>query len=217
MKFPIETQQFAARLTNEDLTLINELIPELLPDRDLSDNSLTGREIMTALAETASLKLRKLGQSQPADLQRITELENLLSTEKEVSLEYNNRINKLQSAKSEIETRSTELAFRNAELETQLSGISNEHSQVTEKARTLEKYAPVPNEMRIIIEPLTAKVLALYAEKIRLKNKTEVTPGEILTSLFNRYITKRETELPGFPFLISKSEIITLSNETGNE
>lgn len=217
MKFPIETQQFAARLTNEDLTLINELIPELLPDRDLSDNSLTGREIITALAETASLKLRKMGQSQPADLQRITELENLLSTEKEVSAEESKRVLKYQSKIDELIAEFSQLEARNLELETELSGISTQHTEVSEKARTLEKYAPVPNEMRIIVEPLTAKVLALYAEKIRMKNKSDATPGEILTSLFNRYITKRETELPGFPFLVSKSEIITLSNETGNE
>ena len=217
MKFPIESQQFAARLTNEDLTFVNELIPELLPDRDLSDSTITGRELIMAMAETASLKLRKIGQSRPDDLTKIKERELMIQ---KITEDFNTLQSRNIADGNELEARQTlidELTLMVSEGRNELETVKTNHSQVSEKARTLEKYAPVPNEMRILIEPLTAKVLALYAEKIRLKNKTEVTPGEILISLFNRYITKRETELPGFPFLVSKPEMIELAKEISNE
>ena len=213
MKIPIESQQFAARLTAEDLTLVNEIIPELLPDRDLSDTTITGREILMAMAETASLKLRKSTQSQPEDLKKIEALKEELSFitgkcekfDKELKAEKAGLAVNLQLI--------DELTQMVAEYKTELYELQDDNTAVKEKAAKLEVYKPVQNEMRIQLEPLTAAVLSMYAEKIRIKNKTEVQPGGILTSLFVRYITKRETELPGFPFLISKNEILTISKE----
>lgn len=217
MEFPITKNQVSTRFSDEELEVLNEVIGKLFPDQDFTDPTLTMRTLLFKIVETADLKLHKVGQSRPEDLQRIKELEILLNSEKEVTIEERKRNEEYQSKIDELITDYSKLEARNTELETALSGISTEHTEVKEKARNLEKYAPVPNEMRIIIEPLTSKVLALYAEKIRIRNKSEATPGEILTSLFNRYITKRETELPGFPFLVSKQEIANLAKELDNE
>lgn len=224
MDYPLTQKQFAARLIEADFQLINDLIPELFPDRDLSDKSLTGREIVIALAETAAMKLTKIKASRPEDLDRIKELENQLSTEQDENekltkrLEtYQSKIDELVPTVSKLETLNSELTARNTELETELSGISTEKTEVTEKVRTLEKYIPFKNEMRIIVEPLTLALLALYAEKVQRKTGRTVSTGEILTTLFTRYVTKRETELPGFPFLVSKQEIIELVKSLENE
>ncbi|MDP3914371.1 MAG: hypothetical protein Q8R96_11630 [Bacteroidota bacterium] len=213
MKIPIESQQFAARLTSEDLTLINEILPELLPDRDLTDSTITGREILMAMAETASLKLRKQNQARPEDSEKINQFiaENNRLSEETVTL-----TRKLKEENEELAVNIQlidQLTQLVAETRTELTELQQETEQIKEKASKLEKYVPVTNEMRIVLEPLTSKVLVLYAEKIRLKNRSEIQPGDILTSLFIRYITKRETEFPGFPFLISKQEIANLANE----
>lgn len=211
MRLPIENQQFAARLTAEDLTFVNELIPELLPDRDLADTTITGREIFMAMAETASLKLRKLNQPRPEDSQRINEL---IAEANRLSEETVTFAQKLEGTKAKDRDRDQEIErLQNQvdQLTEEMAGISTETAQVKENFLKLEKYVPAPNEMRLQLEPFTGSLLSLYAEKIRLRSKVETTAGNILTSLFNRYITKRETELPGFPFLISKQEIINLA------
>lgn len=224
MIFPIVNQQISTRVTAEELAFLNELIGNLMPEQDWAEPTLTLRTVFMKIAETAASKLAKSGQSKPEDLKRIQELENLLNTEKEVSIEeskrnekYQSKIDELITAVSKLETRNLELETRNSELETLNSELGNEHTQVKEKALKLEKYAPVPNELRIILEPLSGGLLNLYAEKIRLRTKGDVSPGEILTTLFNRYVTKRETELPGFPFLVSKAEIIQLAKELEHE
>jgi hypothetical protein len=217
MKFPVENNQFAARLTGEDLTLLNELIPELLPDRDLTDSTITGREVFMAMAETASLKLRKVNQSKPDDLAKIEQLTAENAQMLKDKLQLNVQIETVKAQAQAHETEIVSLQELNDDLETRLGGLVSEHLQVSEKASNLQKYAPVPNEMRIVVEPLTSRLLSLYAEKIRLRTKTETTPGEILISLFNRYIVRRETELPGFPFLVSKQEIANLASELNNE
>lgn len=217
MKIPIDVKQFAARLTDEDLTLVNELLPDLLPDRDLTDNTITGREIFMAMTEAASLKLLKKNASNPADLQKIEALDIKLRECIDESVKYRNDLS-VANAKANAQDREIErLQSLVDSLTAELDGISTENSQVKETAEKLKKYVPVPNEMRIVLEPMTSRLLALYAEKIRMRNKLETTPGEILTSLFVRYIIKRETELPGFPFLIGKPEIQTIARELADE
>lgn len=218
MDHPITSQQFAARLTADDLVLLNELIPEIFPDIDLSvKDCLTGRQIVMALAERALAKVSKNKESKPEDLSKIAQLETHVQ---EITGQYNLLNEENENLEGEIELKANkiaELEARILQLQNQLSGIETEATSVKEKAQKLEKYVPVPNEMRIVFQPLTLKVLLLYAEKIRLRQKIEITPGELLESLFNRYITKRETELPGFPFLISKQEIINLAKELQND
>lgn len=224
MKFPIDNPQFSARLTAEDLTLVNELIPELLPDRDLTDNTITGREIFMQVFETAALKLRKIHASRPEDLQKIEQLESDLKLKTIVS---DDLVLKSDSLKKEIERLEKFIAEKDniidglkteiALFKENLEGVQTENSQVKENFLKLEKYVPVPGEMRIVLEPFVNAALSLYAEKVRIRSKIEVTPGLILSSLFVRYITKQETEFPGFPFLISKQEIMALAKQLQNE
>lgn len=218
MEFPLKNPQLPARLTGEDLEFLNELIPELFPDRDLTnDKTLTGREVVMQLAETAALKLRKVKQSKPEDLSRINELESELEKAiKDLAAadeNYNSLLSEKETTIKELSICNEELETLNVELTEQLSGISTEKNEVSEKVRTLEKYVPVPNEMRIVVDPLTLEVLNLYAEKIRTRQKVDINGGKILLTLFNRYITKQETQLPGFPFLVSRQEIAQLAKK----
>jgi hypothetical protein len=217
MKFPIETNQFAARVTAEDLSLLNELIPELLPDRDLSDTTITGREIMMALAETASLKLRKSNQSQPEDLKKIEKLTAENIQVRELAEKAQRELAEEKAASGVDRQLIDELTTMLAENRTELTELQQDHSAVKEKAVKLEKYAPIPNEMRIVIPPLTMRLLSLYAEKLRFRRKSEVTPSEILSTLFLYYLVKRRTEFPEFPFLISEKEFINLKTDLENE
>jgi len=217
MKFPIENNQFAARLTGEDLILVNELVPDLLPDRDLTDTSITGREIFMAMAETASLKLRKINQSKPEDLKMIEDLTASLTRineDRDIMINVLNiKTAKIQEHEQEIERLNDVINALNVEL----NGIETENTVSKDRVLKLEKYVPVTNEMRIVLEPLTHKVLLLYAEKMQIRRMKEVTPGKILTTLFVYYLTKRLTEFPEFPFLISEKEFISLKKELDSE
>ena len=217
MKIPITANQFAARLSEEDLIFANEILSDLFPNRDLTDDSLTGRQIFMAIVEAASLKLLKKNASNPADLKMIEDLtasSNILSEEND---KFINVLNIKSARIQEHENEITRLQTVIDGLNNDVSILSNDCHQIKESKEKLEKYVPVVNEMRIVLEPITSKLLALYAEKIRNRNKVETTPGEILTSLFVRYITKKETELPGFPFLVSKPEIVAIASELENE
>lgn len=215
MDHPITSQQFAARLTADDLVLLNELLPDLFPDIDLTvKDCLTGRQIVMALAERALAKVSKNKESKPEDLTRISQLETHV---REIREQYELLQKESERESSENKQLIDKLTEEIKTERGKLQNIETEATTVKEKAQKLEKYVPVPNEMRIVFQPLTLKVLLLYAEKIRLRQKIEITPGELLESLFNRYITKRETELPGFPFLISKQEIINLAKELQND
>lgn len=223
MDFPIKNKQVSTRLSDEELELLNEVILKLFPDQDFTDPTLTMRTLLVKIIETADLKLHKIGASKPEDLARIKQLETELkegSEQNALLAEQNENLTgeiRLKAEKiKEFETRIQELEGLNDELTEQLSGISTEKNEVSEKVRTLEKYAPVPGEMRIIVDPLTLEVLNLYAEKIRTRQKVDITGGQILLTLFNRYVTKQETQLPGFPFLVSKQEIAELAKNLEN-
>ena len=210
MKIPIVPNQFAARLSEEDLVFVNEILPDLFPNRDLADDSLTGRQIFMAIVEAASLKLLKKNASNPGDLQMI---EDLTASANRLSEEKRELAHFLESADTQALAQSTEIERLQGVvkgLNDEIYGIEIENTVSKDRVLKLEKYVPVVNEMRIVLEPLVNSVLNLYAEKLRLRTKDEITPGKILTSLFVRYITKRETEFPGFPFLITKAEVIEL-------
>lgn len=216
MEFPVTNKQISTRVTNDELEFINELIGKLFPDQDWSDPTLTMRTIFMRIAETADMKLTKTHQSRPEDTARLQELtaENNRLSEENVKLsqqvlQHSNTITQL---KAEVEGYKSLVDQLNEEI----SGISTEKTEVHEKVLKLEKYVPVTNEMRIIIEPLTAKLLALYVEKVSLRTKKEVIAGDVLTKLFTQYITRRYTEFPGWPFLITDNEIVEIAKSVQN-
>ena len=201
MKYPITSVAFGGRLTPDDLELLNEGIPVILPDIDINDDkTLTGRVILMGAVEKAISNIVKNKTSLPEDQAKIrelteykNELEGLLGNEKETSeaiLQTNKDLSESSSEKDQ-------------EIE-RLKGIIQE---LQGSASALEKYKPIENEMRIIAPPFSQQVLLAYARKASLLSKKEVRGGDILVSLFNRYITKREVELEGFPFYVSDAEL----------
>lgn len=221
MEFPIINRQVSARLTAEELEFLNELISKLYVDQDMADPSVTLRSVFMRIAEVADSKLMKANHSKPEDLEKIKKLEkdgqDIYELYKQKCIENQDEIDKHQSEVEEILLKIKQLSERNEELETELSGISSEKNEVSEKVRNLEKYVPVPHEMRIVVDPITFALLSLYAEKISRLSKKDITAAEILPKFFTQYITKRLTMFPGYPFLISDQEIIEVSKQAENE
>ncbi len=200
MKFPLETIQFAARLINDDLELLNEAIPEILPDADLKDDkALTGRAILMGAVEAAVSKITRNKKSLPEDLEKIKVLEAQI-------IEMGKAVQDHSILNGNLKELTDELTARNQVIEE----LENRISELTGSVGHLEKYKPVENEMRIVVQPFTLKALILYAQKVSKKVGKEVQPGTVLTSLFNRYVTKRETEFDGFPFVLSETELINI-------
>lgn len=187
-------QQFAARLRDDDQQIINEALPEIFPDHELSE--LTGREILRGSVENAVRTINKLKTSLPADLEKIKILQGdieKLKKELENKADLNEHLERLSS----------KLIEKNSFIEE----LEQRISDLTGSVDDLEKYKPVDNEMRIIVEPFTMKALVAYARKVSLKSGKEVQPGKVLTSLFNYYITFREVEFDGFPFLLTNADL----------
>ncbi|MHA7109254.1 hypothetical protein ACRTDU_03960 [Sunxiuqinia elliptica] len=187
-------QQFAARLRDDDQQIINEALPEIFPDHELSE--LTGREILRGSVENAVRTINKLKTSLPADLEKIKVLEQQVKD----LMEENEKLLDVQLEKIKLEEQVQELSD-------EVQNLRIQASENGEKAANLEKYKPVDNEMRIIVEPFTMKALVAYARKVSLKSGKEVQPGKVLTSLFNYYITTREVEFDGFPFLLTNADL----------
>ncbi len=201
MKFPISLDklQFSARLIPDDLTLINSVIPQLLPDRDLSED-IAARDIMMVAFEKSASKLKKENQSNPADQQKIIDLKAEVDRLKSENDEKGKEVLRLQN---ELSERLDKESISQAAIES-LENIINETEG---RLKNLERFKPIPNELRGQLPELTKVLLVMYARKVSAIKKQEIRPFDVLISLFNRYITKKEVELPGFPFVISDSEI----------
>lgn len=211
MKYPVESVNFAGRLVQDDLTLLNEAIPLIVPEsvEITDDKALTGRVILMSAVEKAVGNVKRNKVSLPGDLERIAELEAELK-----------KVNKLASDLDQ-QLADKEQAFNlNAiKLEEHAEEIESLRIQASEngqKAATLEKYKPVENEMRLVLPPFTKELLVRYARKVSKKGGKEIQPGDLLISLFNRYITSHEVELDGFPLLISKTEMKTIHEQLKN-
>ena len=100
----------------------------------------------------------------------------------------------------------------------ELVEAQSEIQKLSGSVNNLAKFKPVENEMRLVLQPFTREVLTRYARKVSMLQKKDIQPGEVLTSLFNRYITKKETEIDGFPFVVSDAELKTIkASLTANE
>lgn len=206
MKYPIDAVNFAGRLTPDDLTLLNEAIPMIVPESvDYNDDKqLTGRVVLMSAVERAVSNVKKATVSLPKDLQRIAELEEKLAEAK----------SSLTDLKSQIEAYDKTIEQNSLKIQEQADQLENLRIQASEsgqKAAKLEQFKPGENEMRIELQPFTKEVLIRYARKASAMAKKEVRPGDVLTSLFNRYITSADVELDGFPLLIKKSELKTIA------
>lgn len=184
-------KMFSARLRDDDIEIINEALPEIFPDDDISE--LKGRQIFRGAIEAAVRTTRKHKVSLPGDTEKIKGLEAGLKLEKQLRDEAEQTIRENQQTIQALEQDKARLS----------TGLQTSEGKITD----LEKYVPVENEMRLVFEPFPLAVLKKYAEKVSSRTKKEIPPGEILISLFVRYITKKETELDGFPFLVSNKEL----------
>ena len=102
MEYPIKTIQFGARLTNDDLELLNEAIPQILPDTDLKDDkTLTGRVILMGAVENAISRISKNKTSVPADLEKIKLLEQSIEKLKKALEEQSGLSTDLSEAKEQ--------------------------------------------------------------------------------------------------------------------
>ena len=197
MKYPIESIQFAARLIPDDLVLLNEAVPQILPDIDLKDDkAVTGRAILMGAVETAVSKIAKNKTSLPEDTQKIKVLEGIIE-------DLEKALQKQAILTSEVERLTGETEAKDQVIE----DLGEEISNLTGSVDSLQKYKPVDNEMRIVVEPFTLKALIHYARRVSKKTAKEIQPGKVLTSLFNYYITKREVEFDGFPFVLTPSDL----------
>jgi len=199
----IVKQQFAARLREDDLQIINEALPEIFPDNDL--NALTGREILRGSVEKAVRTVQKLNQSLPSDLEQIKELTDTIG---QITTERD-------QLKADAEKLNKDITWLNNVISTQSEQVDELTAKLAEikgAASDLEKYRPVENEMRVIVPPFTLEVLKRYARKVAKVTGKETRPADLLVSLFNRYITAKEIELDGFPQLISKAEIKSIKD-----
>jgi len=199
----IVKQQFAARLREDDLQIINEALPEIFPDHDL--NALTGREILRGSVEKAVRTVQKLNQSLPSDLERIKELTDTIG---QITTDRD-------QLKADAETISDQFVSMNEVISAQSEQVQELTAKLAElqgAASNLEKYRPLENEMRVIVPPFTLEVLKRYARKVARVTGKETRPADLLVSLFNRYITAKEIELDGFPQLISKAEIKSIKD-----
>ncbi|MGD9930151.1 MAG: hypothetical protein AB7U05_09035 [Mangrovibacterium sp.] len=204
----IVKQQFAARLREDDQQIINEALPEIFPDHDLT--TLTGREILRGSVEKAVRTVQKLSQSLPADLEKIQVLQadcDRLTAARDGSKQ---EVEQLESQVLALNELITELNDRN-------QNLGNRLAELQGTASNLEKYRPVDNEMRVIVPPFTLEVLKRYARKVAKVTGKETRPADLLVSLFNRYITAKEIELDGFPQLISKAEIKSIKDSLKQE
>ena len=188
-------KMFSARLRDDDIEIINEALPEIFPDDDISE--LKGRQIFRGAIEAAVRTTRKHKVSLPGDTEKIKGLEAGLKLEKQLRDEAEQTIQENQQTIQALEQEKAQLS----------TGLQTSEGKITD----LEKYVPVENEMRLVFEPFPLAVKK-YAEKVSLRTKKEISPGEILISLFVRYITKKETELDGFPFLVSNKELQAILN-----
>ena len=191
-------QQFSARLREDDIEIITEALPDIFPDKELE--SLSGREILRGAVEKAVMTVSKTNKSRPEDVQKIADLEKEVAGFKTV---VEGKAEKIADLQTEVFGKLDEIVNLQSEIEQLKSLLSEKEGAV----KTLERYKPIPNEIRGQLPELTKVLLVSYARKVSTIRKQEIRPFDVLVSLFNRYITKKEVELPGFPFVISDSEI----------
>jgi predicted nuclease with TOPRIM domain len=191
-------QQFSARLREDDIEIITEALPDIFPEKEL--DSLSGREILRGAVEKAVMTISKTNKSRPEDVQKIADLKTEVT---ELHTQLEEKDGEIKGLKAEVSGKSGEIANIQSEIE-RLEGIISEKDGTVKK---LEQYKPIPNEIRGQLPELTKVLLVSYARKVSTIRKQEIRPFDVLVSLFNRYITKKEVELPGFPFVISDSEI----------
>ena len=191
-------QQFSARLREDDIEIITEALPDIFPDKELE--SLSGREILRGAVEKAVMTVSKTNKSRPEDVQKIADLEQEIAGLKTVVEE---KAGDIMGLHTELNEKTGEIAKLQEEIERLESLLSEKEGTV----KNLERFKPIPNEIRGQLPELTKLILISYARKVSAIKKQEIRPFDVLVSLFNRYITKKEVELPGFPFVISDTEI----------
>ena len=146
------------------------------------------------------MTVSKTNKPRPEDVQKIADLEKEITGLKTVVEEKGGDIMRLHT---ELNEKTGKIANLQSEIERLESLLSEKEGAV----KTLERFKPIPNEIRGQLPELTKVLLVSYARKVSTIRKQEIRPFDVLVSLFNRYITKKEVELPGFPFVISDLEI----------
>lgn len=189
---------FTTRLADEEHQMLKDSLIDILPEIPVDD--LNNRKIMVRLIELSTTKVKLQSKSQPKDLERIQELEKQLK-------ESNEQIDSFKAAAESLKEYNEEYQSKVQELNDEIQNLRLQASENGQKAASLEKYKPGQNEMRLDLPPLTKEVLICYARKVSKATGKEIQPGELLISLFNRYITSQDVELDGFPLIIRKSEI----------
>lgn len=195
--------QFSARLRDDDQQLVNEALPDLFPDIDLESTDIAGREILVkAVTKAVSVVQKQKPVSLESDLTKIKELEAEIL-----------RLSPLEQQLQEQFQKTLDAEKKYLDCKDELDREIQSGSVIAEQLEGLKRFKPVPNELRIVVEPFSLEVLKRYARKVSVLLKQEIRPGDVLISLFNRYITKKEVELDGFPFVISDSELRKIKQE----
>lgn len=188
------------------------------------DNTTPFKDFIQEVMEKAVQTVQKNKASQPADLEKIEKLEKEVERQKALAEEYQGKLDKLKTDNEYLNGQLTKKEELIEELEN--TGLDPDIVFVTEEDHNnaiqlkdneigrlemlvdnLKQKTQDPNDLTLHLSSAEMEIVGLITEKFSRIKKQEVTPHAVLMGLTLSYYSKHYVEIPGFPLIVSESEI----------